>query len=129
MQDIKDASSTARPKPKTAKKKKAIARAKGKANQASSSKGGTNSNSTKKYTEADTMYKPGSFKEERFKFIYETMKEKDIPFKEAAKCWLPSAHRASLLEGLPKTELQRRRFVPAMNPRSKKALKSGPQPV
>ena len=122
-----DASGQTKRKPKKSKRK-ASKRGKGKAKQASSSKDGTKSNSNKSNEEPDTLYKPGNFKEERFKFIYETMKEKGIPFKEASKLWIPSARRASLLDGLSKSELQRRRFVPAMNPRSKKS-KTGPQPV
>ena len=55
-------------------------------------------------------YKPGKFREARLEFIRCQMQKQSLPWKEASKLWLPSAERASLLQGMSKSELSKRRF-------------------
>ena len=72
-------------------------------------------------------YNPGSFREARLEFIYNKMEAEGLRFMEAAKLWMPSSERASMLRGLSSTELARRRFVPAKNPRPRKVSKGAQQ--
>ena len=124
--ELADTGSSKKPKgkPKKRKCKKAKVQNPSKTDGSISSKG-----KAKHPTDGSCNYQPGSFRQERLDFIHKTMEEKSIKFFEAAKYWLPSARRAALLDGLSRSELQRRRFVPAMNPRSKKTPKTGPKPA
>ncbi|OLP87051.1 Retrovirus-related Pol polyprotein from transposon TNT 1-94 [Symbiodinium microadriaticum] len=55
-------------------------------------------------------YAPGKFRDARLDFIRRQMREQGLSWKEACKLWLPSAERASFLQGMSKSELSKRRF-------------------
>ncbi|CAE7727601.1 unnamed protein product, partial [Symbiodinium necroappetens] len=55
-------------------------------------------------------YAPGKFRDARLDFIRRQMHEQSLSWKEACKLWLPSAERASFLQGMSKSELSKRRF-------------------
>ena len=56
-------------------------------------------------------YSPGAFKDARTQFIRSSMAEKKVSYKDANQLWLKSGERAKMLEGMPLSELIRRRFV------------------
>ena len=57
------------------------------------------------------LYKPGEFREERFKFINRMKEKKGISYNEAAAMWKTSKKRATLLSGLSESQMKKRRFI------------------
>ena len=65
------------------------------------------------------FYNPGAFKDARVKFISETRAAKNVSYQDANQLWMQSAERAKMLEGMPMSELIRRRFVKPAKSQSK----------
>ena len=79
----------------------------------------------KKGVKADVLgasaYSPGAFKDARTVFIRSSMADKKVSYKDANQLWLKSGERAKMLEGMPMSELIRRRFVKPAKNEAKKA--------
>ena len=58
----------------------------------------------------ETCYQPGKFRQARIDFIRKLVEKEGLSWREASQRWLPSPLRASLLAGLSKSELSKRRF-------------------
>ena len=94
---------------KSSKKKK-----KSKKPKKAKSKGGKKAKAPPK--EATVKYEAGKMKEVRAKFL-KSARENGCTYRDACKLWNESPERWDLLKGLSRSELVRRKFIPAANPR------------
>ena len=69
-------------------------------------------------------YKPGEYKKMRQDFIKAKTQALGVKPREAGRMWNDSAERAALMSTLSRTEQVRRRFLPPLNPRGKRAKKA-----
>ena len=65
-------------------------------------------------------YKAGNYGQSRLAFIRARMSEQGLKFREASKLWESSEERSKILQGMSRSELLRRRFIPPL-----KASKGG----
>ena len=69
-------------------------------------------------------YSPGSYSQERLRFIRAMVDAKKASFREASAMWKDSVERASLLEGMSHSEKVRRRFVQPQKAQAKAKVKN-----